>query len=135
MSLIEFAKIEMNFKEKRDDPPPGKFALYLGSGDGSINGRGITGNIDWNLYEDQSKAICDVHFIGMITTDDSAEIEFEALGFFMREGESSLWSLTSGIKFSTDNENYSYLDNRVGVMEGKFDMDAYVHNHAIYLPG
>ena len=135
MSLIEFAKIEMLFKEKRENPPPGKFNLYLGSGDGSINGEKITGTVDWNLYEDQSKIICDVHFIGMITTEDKAVIEFEALGFFMREGESSLWFLTTGIKFSTENENYSYLDNRVGVMEGKFDMDAFVHNPTIYLPG
>ena len=63
-----------------------------------------------------------------------AEIEFEALGFFMKEGNPSLWSLTTGIKFSTENENYSYLNNRVGVMEGKFDMEAYVHSHTIYLP-
>ena len=89
--------------------------------------------IDWTLFEDQSKAPCDANLIGTITTDDGATIEFEALGFFQQDGDSKMYTLTSGIRFPTDDGRYSNLRENLGLMTGKGDVEVFEMKHRIFL--
>ncbi len=134
MHLNEFATLELTYKSKREDPPEGKLGVYLGGGDGVIVGRAITGAVVWDLFENEGAAVCDANFVGAIATGDGADVGFEILGFFRREEGSSLWRLASAIRFATGDPRYGHLDNAIGLIEGSFDMDAYVHNYRILMP-
>ncbi|MCH7479090.1 MAG: hypothetical protein IIA14_13450 [SAR324 cluster bacterium] len=130
--MKEFAKVYLKATGKRDNHPQGHFP-YIGSGEGTIEGDSISGKIDWTLFEDQSKAPCDANLIGTITTDDGATIEFEALGFFKQDGDSKMYTLTSGIRFPTDDGRYSNLRENLGLMTGKGDVEVFEMKHRIFL--
>ena len=53
MSLTEFASMTLTYRDKPDAGPEGKLGTYLGRGDGTIEGRALSGAVSWDLFEDQ----------------------------------------------------------------------------------
>ena len=133
MSLTEFASLTLKYRDKPEAAPAGKFGTYLGRGDGTIEGRMLSGAVTWDLFEDQGATACDVNLVGTITTAEGAAVRFEVLGYFSRQDGSSRWRLASGIRFQSDDPRTAPLDNLLGVMEGEFDMESYVHRYSIFI--
>ncbi len=134
MSLHQFATLKLKYRGKSDNPPQGKFGIYLGRGDGTIDGQLISGTVEWALFEEQGENTCDAYFVGTITTPNDAIVGFEILGFFKREENSDKWTLSSGIRFSTDDPALRFIDDRLGLIEGQFDMERYEHDYRIFMP-
>ena len=132
MSLTEFASMTLKYRDKPEAGPEGKFATYLGRGDGTIEGCALSGAVSWDLFEDRETTGCKVNLVGTITTAEGTAVRFEVLGYFSRPDGSSSWRLASGIRFRSDDPRYAPLDNLLGVMEGEFDMQSYVHRYSIF---
>lgn len=124
----------LQFRAKHDQPMPGKFGAYQGRGDGQIEGPRLTGEVVWDLYENQAASACEANLVGTIRTSDDAEINFDVLGFFTRVGGASTWSLISAVRFTSDEQRYARFDDCVGVIVGSFDMDAYTHRYRVLAP-
>jgi hypothetical protein len=126
---------ELNLNYKKDVEPvskEGKVGEYLGSGDGFVRGR-INGTVHWSLYEAQSPVFCASNLFGIITTDDGGEIEFDSMGFFRRPDQGShIWHNSSGVSFETDADQYQWLTGVMGVWEGEFDSNSYLHHYRVY---
>lgn len=124
----------LRYRAKHDRPMPGKFGAYLGRGDGRIEGPRLAGKVVWDLYESQAASACDANLVGTITTPDDAEIRFDVLGFFTRDEGASTWALRSAVRFATDDARYACFDDCVGMVVGRFDMDAYTHRYRVLTP-
>ena len=101
----------------------GKVGKYIGSGDGKVKGSKIQGTVRWDIFEKQAEPVCDANFTGVIETNDGAQIQFHTLGFFQKDKSSSKWSLASGLQFDSSDERYKWLNPRLAILEGVFDMD------------
>lgn len=132
--MEEIARMNLVFRAKHDSPQPGKFGTYLGRGDGVVKGEMINGEVIWDLYENQSSAACDANLVGIIKTDDGAEIRFDVLGFFKRRHDTGYWDLSSAVRFMTSEPRYECFDECVGLISGHFDMESYTHEYRITVP-
>lgn len=132
--LREIAQMTLEYRAKHDRPEGGKFGTYLGRGDGTIEGPRLAGTVVWDLYENQGPSACDVNVVGTIRTFDDAEIRFDVLGFFKRGEDDGTWSLSSAVRFSTDDARYACFDDCVGLITGTFDAASYSHRHRVFAP-
>jgi hypothetical protein len=132
MALRELGQMQLKFQGKAKEPPEGKLGTYLGGGDGTVQGPRLAGTVVWHLHENQGRSTCDAHFAGRIRTGDGANIDFEALGFFRREDDPVFWTLSSAIRFTTENPRYAWLDGTLGFTCGRFDMTTCTHELAVY---
>ena len=107
---------------------------YLGSGDGNVTGEYMRGTVRWDLFEQQGETACDAHFTGIIETDDGAAIHFYATGYFKRPESGSIWRLSAGALFETEDARYQWLTAKPTIWEGEFDMSAYRHRYRVYTP-
>jgi hypothetical protein len=117
---------DMNLNYKEDKPPitmDGKVGEYIGSGVGTLDGPKINGTVHWTLFEAQTETACPANLIGLITTDDGAEIRLNALGFFMRPDptDPSKWVNSAAVRFITADERYAWLNSILGVWQGETD--------------
>ena len=131
MDLCELGEIELKYRGKAEKPPLAKFGSYLGRGD-TITGPIVSGGIVWDLLEDRGESGCEAHFVGQITTDDKAIINFVVIGFFTPAKEQRTWSLSAAIRFQTDDSRYRSLDSCIGFIVGEFDMVTYTHLYIVY---
>lgn len=108
---------------------------YIGSGEGTANGQRICGSVRWDLFEIEEKRFCRSNLIGTIDTIDGANISFNSRGFFIKpdEAKPKNWVTTSSVLFETIDGRYNWLNNRIGVWEGTFDMETYRHVYQAYL--
>ncbi|HZD58267.1 MAG TPA: hypothetical protein VE136_16165 [Anaerolineales bacterium] len=130
---------DMKLHYRKEKPPvtmDGKLGEYIGSGDGTLNGLRINGNVHWTLFEAQTETVCPANLIGLITTDDNAEIKLDAIGFFMRPDPADpyRWVNSAAIRFVTADERYAWLNSILGVWRGETDGRIWRHDiqvHAI----
>ncbi len=128
-------EIELHYQEGK--PPvteTGKVGEYLGSGEGTVSGPEVNGAIHWSLFEAQGEQVCESNLVGVITTDEGAEIRFDTMGFFMRPDPSQphQWVTSAAVSFETQAETYAWLNAILGVWEGEFDMHSYHHHYRAY---
>ncbi len=115
---------EMQFQPEQaaTDPTAGRVGNYMGSGTGKARGPIIVGDIKWDLFEKSDENICETNFKGVITTEDKAEIKFDIMGLYLAPEESShIWKLSAGVKFSTTDEKYEWINRVLGTWEGVMD--------------
>ena len=127
--------VRLQYEE--DEPPvslDGKVGAYVGSGVGVVQGPRLQGSIQWSLFEKQGEALCPSNLFGLITTNDSAEIRFDAMGFFLRAdlNRPHQWRTTAAVHFVTIDPCYAWLDDILGVWEGQFDIQTYRHHYSVY---
>jgi hypothetical protein len=130
-------EIELQYTGQFPDAASAKDRVgeYIGSGQGSVNGPGIQGQISrWDLYEEVSEVVCRSNLSGVIETNDGAQIKFDTMGFFMVPDKSqpNRWINTSGVQLETEDEQYTWLNNVLGIWEGTFDMETYRHHYQVY---
>jgi len=46
--------------------PETKLGTYIGSGDGTVAGEALSGNVKWSLFENQAPDVCDFTLVGTI---------------------------------------------------------------------
>jgi len=111
----------------------GKVGDYVGSGDGTVTGQ-ITGVIRWDLYEAIDEGVCLSNFAGNIKTEDGATIHFDARGHgkVPDPQKPDDWVMVYGVKFSTEDARYGWLNATLGVWEGEFSMATYQHHYRVY---
>lgn len=113
----------------------GKVGGYLGSGKGAVAGDHITGEMHWDLYEDIAGDVCQTNFAGEIYTEDGATITFDARGFGLVPDPSKAheWRMSYAVRFNTDDERYTWLQKIIGLWDGEFDMNTYLHHYQVYV--
>jgi hypothetical protein len=106
----------------------------LGSGIGTVKGPKIQGTVRWDLFEEQSDAVCKSNLRGVIETNDGATVHFDTMGFFMRPDKSNSrkWITTAAVSFNTTEKSYEWLNTALAVWEGEFDMGTYRHRYRAY---
>ena len=110
---------------------------YIGSGEGTATGSRINGVVRWDLFEKREGNLCRSNLPGVIETNDKASIQFESRGFFIQPDETNpnRWITSASVRFYTADERYKWLNIRLGVWEGEFDMATYHHHYHVYLQG
>ena len=116
--------IELTYQEgkPRALDAPGRTGEYLGSGDGTVRGEGIRGDVHWDLFEKVEDTLCESNLRGLIDTEDGATIEFDTLGFFRRPTQpgDSIWVNASAVTFHTDDNRYDWLNGITGTRQGTY---------------
>lgn len=115
--------------------PEGKIGGYIGSGEGTADGPELRGTVRWDLYEKSVGDLsCETNFVGVIETDDGAEIRFDTKGFarVLDRSNTDAWTMNLGLKFETDDERYQWLNAVAALWLGAFDMGTYRHVHQVY---
>lgn len=114
--------------------PEGRMGQYLGSGDGTIKGSRFQGTVRWDLYEIVGEVRCQTNFVGIIRTEDGAEIQFDATGFGMVTDRSkpNRWHMVNVLQFDTRDGRYEWLNTLLALWDGQFDMETYRHYYQVY---
>lgn len=115
----------------------GREGVLLGSGDGRIDGPRIRGSVKWSIFEVTGADRCKLNLAGVIATDDSASVEFDAQGFGVVADprQPSRWHMNAAVKFSTDPEGpNAWLNWVLAVWDGRFDMQTGRHVYRAYAP-
>ncbi len=116
----------------------GRLGGYIASGRGTAEGPQIRGRVRWDAYEKSvGEDSCDSEFVGVIETEDGAEIKFESKGFarVLDRSKTNEWTMHQGIKFESDDERYRWLNGGAGFLIGTFDMDSLEHYYQVYVKG
>src|SRR5260370_8599050 len=109
----------------------------VGSGDGTVTGALLSGTVRWSTYAGNcayvyvlaglepppGQHLCTVHPAGVITTDDGAEIWFDARGYGLRGADQSqphLWVLTTALQFKPTAQPYQCLNATLGLPVSQF---------------
>ncbi len=120
--------------------PPVEFRMgssisgdLLGSGDGIVRGATLQGRVQWSIFEVQGP-ICETTIVGVITTDDGAQVEFETRGYGVvpDPNQPHLWDMPAVVKFRTESPAYQWLNTTLARWEGTFDMHRGVHTYQAY---
>lgn len=111
----------------------GQLGHYLGSGEGTVKGSSLTGQVQWDLFEAEGETECASNLRGLIQTEDGATITFDSLGFFRRpHAEAMTWQASAAVSFTTEDERYAWLNKVSATWQGEFDMTHYRHHYCIY---
>jgi len=106
----------------------------IGSGDGTVTGPAIAGELAWTLFERPGKLVCAMNPVAVIRTGDGAHVRIEARGFARRSDEASrTWTVAATLRFESGDERYRWLDNALGVWEGEFDAEAHRARYEAHL--
>ncbi len=82
----------------------------LGSGDGIVRGATLQGRVQWSIFEVQGP-ICETTIVGVITTEDGAQVEFETRGYGVvpDPNQPHLWEMPAVVRFRTESPAYQWL--------------------------
>jgi hypothetical protein len=107
----------------------------LGSGDGIVRGETLQGRVHWTIFEVQGP-ICETNIVGVITTDDGAEVAFETRGYGVVPDPTlaHVWEMPAVVTFRTESPAYQWLNTTLARLEGTFDMHSGVHTYQVYSP-
>ena len=108
---------------------------YIGSGVGTAKGSSIDGTVRWDLFEKREEALCRSNLVGVIETNDGAEIKIDSRGFFVQPdgANPNLWITSASVHFATTDGRYEWLNTRLAVWVGRFDMATFHHHYHVYL--
>lgn len=111
----------------------GQLGHYLGSGEGTIEGPSLAGQVQWDLFEAEGETQCASNLRGLIQTEHGATITFDSLGFFRRpDTEALIWQASAAVSFMTEDERYAWLNEVTANWHGEFDMSIYQHHYRVY---
>jgi hypothetical protein len=106
----------------------------IGSGDGTVTGPGIAGQLAWTLFERPGRLVCAMNPVAAIETAEGARVRIEARGFARRADEASRsWAVAATLRFESEDDRYRWLENALAVWEGEFDADAHRARYRAYL--
>lgn len=110
---------------------------YVGSGDGTATGAKVSGSVRWDLFEKREAALCRSNLIGVIETDDGVQIQFDSRGFFIQPDPASAqkWVTCAAVHFRTTDGRYAWLNSRLALWEGTFDMKTFHHHYHLRFQG
>ena len=105
----------------------------LGSGDGIVRGAMLQGRVHWSLFEVQGP-ICETNIVGVISTEDGAQVEFETRGYGLvpDPDQPDLWDMPAVLRFRTESPAYQWLNTTLARWEGTFGMLRGVHTYQAY---
>ncbi len=108
---------------------------FIGSGDGTAQGSRINGTVRWDLFEKQEETLCRSNLTGVIETSDGAQIQFDSRGFFIKPGEATpnKWIASAAVYFQSIDIRYEWLNMRLAVWNGEFNMSIFHHHYHVYL--
>lgn len=108
---------------------------YVGSGEGTIRGARIEGTVRWDLFERRENGLCRSNLTGTVTTVDGAQVRLDSRGFFIQPDESDpiRWITAASVHFVTADPRYEWLNRRLAVWEGDFNMDTFRHQYHVLL--
>ena len=106
---------------------------YIGSGEGTARGSRINGTVQWDLFEKREETLCRSNLTGVIETNDGAQIRFDSRGFFIKPDETNpnQWITSASVYFYTADGRYKWLNTRLAVWEGEFDMVTFRHHYHV----
>ncbi len=119
---------------------------YIGSGDGTVDGREVCGTMSWSLYAGDclypairagqsvpdDLHLCTLSPGGFIDTQDGAHIRFDGRGYGLRSPERYL--VSAALTFRTEVASYDWLTTVLAVMHGEFDETAGRATWRVYVP-
>ena len=108
---------------------------YIGSGEGTAKGSKINGTVHWDLFEKREETLCRSNLTGVIETNDGAQIQFDSRGFFIKPDEANpnKWITSASVYFYTTDGRYEWLNTRLAVWEGEFNMVTFHHCYHVCL--
>lgn len=144
------AKLQYNDNVAVDIPMEGRTGDFIGKGNGTIKGEKISGTVRWQFYAENcaylwikkgqepppNQHLCKTNPGGIITTNDGAEILFDAKGYGLKGADAKqphIWYLTAALQFHTEDERYKWLNTTLGVWEGRFDEQSRTANYKAYI--
>jgi hypothetical protein len=135
--LEHMFEVELQFRQEiaRVTVSDGKGGEYIGSGDGTVKGPKIHGTVRWDLFEEQEEALCRSNLAGVIETNDGAQIQFDSRGFFIKPDKSNpnKWITSASVYLHTADQRYEWLNTRLAVWVGEFDMETLRHHYQAYV--
>ncbi len=128
------AELQYTSEEEPIVSAEGRDGVLIGNGDGTVTGEKVRGTIRWSFYSGNGAYVFVRAGIepgpeqylgtaypgGVIETDD--------------ETQPHLWRLTMGVKFSTDDERYGWLNTTLGLLVSDFDETTSQGIWRVYLP-
>lgn len=108
---------------------------YIGSGKGTARGARVNGTIRWDLFEKREETLCRSNLTGVIETHDGSQIQFDSRGFFIQpdQAKPEKWITSASVHFFTADGRYEWLNPRLAVWEGEFDMATFRHLYQVRL--
>lgn len=119
---------------RQSDARPG---AYLGSGEGTVDGPGLSGRVRWDLNEVVGHEACQMFFAGIVETDDGASITFDTVGFGQvsnPDADPSHWVVTAVARFESHDPRFAWLTAQPASWVGEFDTETYEHRYRIVIP-
>jgi hypothetical protein len=113
----------------------GKLGDYLSSGEGSVFGPNISGEVLWDLFQEQGEVVCGSNLRGIIKSDDGSQIGFESVGYMKRPDmtKPTVWLTTASFKLETEAIHLAWMNDKLAILQGKFDMASNRHSYRIYV--
>ena len=112
----------------------GKPGHYIGSGVGIAQGQKVSGNVQFDFYEDPAPDRCEASIVGTIVTEDGGSIEFETRGYlYPDKSRQDIWHTNSEVRFTTDDARYTWLNGVAGTWEGEFNSKVRRGESRVYL--
>jgi hypothetical protein len=130
-------EVELQFQQEMSivTSSEGRAGEYIGSGDGTVKGPKINGVIRWDLFEEREETLCRSNLAGVIDTNDGAQIHFDSRGFFIKpdQSDANKWITSASVHLNTVDQRYGWLNTRLALWEGSFDMKTFRHHYQAYV--
>lgn len=134
MALVHLFDAELQYQPGMDPLAEEGDGALIGSGDGTVAGPMLAGNLRWTLFEQPGELVCAMSPALRIETHDGAEIHAEGRGYATRERtDASEWRVAATLRFRTEDARYAWLDGALGLWEGEFDAERHRARYRAYL--
>ena len=128
--LEKYADMELQYLGETIWVPETKLGTYIGSGNGTMTGDLLSGDVKWSLFENEAPDVCDFTLVGAVTDADGTEHGFEILGYSEHEPETRSWRLSAGIRFAAGDPDAAFP--AVGVVTGAFHSESRTHRYELF---
>ncbi|MBT4907207.1 MAG: hypothetical protein HOK98_14030 [Rhodospirillaceae bacterium] len=128
--LEKFADMELQYLGETIWLPETKLGDYIGSGNGTITGDDLAGDVKWSLFENQAPDVCDFTLLGTINDAEGTEHGFEILGYSAHEPDTRTWRLSAGIRFASRMSGEKFP--ATGVVTGVFESESQTHRYELF---
>jgi len=128
--LEKYAVLELQYLGETIWVPETKLGTYIGSGNGTMTGDLLSGDVKWSLFENEAPDVCDFTLVGTVTDSDSTEHGFEILGYSEHEPGTRTWRLSAGIRFTAGLPDPAFPV--VGVVTGAFHSESQTHRYDLF---